>query len=492
MGQMRFRAPQPETLLPHAAEWAYIAGLEAIPWRSHNRLEGNVLVVERSIAESGNLYIPWLIPGMGQRVLSTCTLMERQEPYCLVTELARGTVHRARALAAEMESTGREIPEASRVLLEQSLAAFLNALTLQPSAEQEGEKAIRLASEAIQLLTVRNTFDTLTTPAPERRALSTLMVGPLGKTLVPQEASAAFQAAFHAAHIPLAWRHLQPTEDAFQWELAEQQWSWSHAQGLRTLGGPLIQLNPASLPDWIYALQDDYDRFERAAVHYVEAVVRRFAGRIDIWMCAGRLTAASPLTLSEEQKLRLAVAALQAVENAADRSPVLISFDQPWAEYLATEDYDLSPLHFADALVRADLGVSGVTLELNLGYWPGGTQPRDLLAISRHIDRWSLLGIPLIVALNMPSRAGHDPRALGACQVVPAAPTTPATPAMHQDAAADLVLLLLTKPAVQAIIWQQLSDEDPHEFPYSGLLDEDGRPKPLLGALGDVRQRFLT
>ena len=92
----------------------------------------------------------------------------------------------------------------------------------------------------------------------------------------------------------------------------------------------------------------------------------------------------------------------------------MISFDQPWAEYLAKEDFDLSPLHFADALVRADLGVAGVAMEMNLGYWPGGTQPRDLLAISRHLDRWSLLGIPLLAYLTLPSQEVTIRMAIGA------------------------------------------------------------------------------
>ena len=36
MGQMRFYAPMPDKLLPHAVDLAYVAGLEAIPWYSRN------------------------------------------------------------------------------------------------------------------------------------------------------------------------------------------------------------------------------------------------------------------------------------------------------------------------------------------------------------------------------------------------------------------------------------------------------------------------
>ncbi len=122
------------------------------------------------------------------------------------------------------------------------------------------------------------------------------------------------------------------------------------------------------------------------------------------------------------------MATLEAVRSQAPRSPVVISFDQPWAEYLAGEDLDLSPLHFADALVRADLGVAGVGIEMNLGYWPQGSQPRDLLAISCHLDRWSLLGIPLLVYLTLPSQGTPDGQAVGAAHVVAHAPTNPNVP----------------------------------------------------------------
>ena len=106
MGQMRFHAPPPEQLLPHAVEQAYLAGVEGIPWHCCNTWSNGILSLHRAVSESGTLSIPWDVPGHGPRVLSTCTLMERDRPYGLVIELARGTLHRARSLVAERESAG--------------------------------------------------------------------------------------------------------------------------------------------------------------------------------------------------------------------------------------------------------------------------------------------------------------------------------------------------------------------------------------------------
>ncbi len=169
----------------------------------------------------------------------------------------------------------------------------------------------------------------------------------------------------------------------------------------------------------------------------------------------------------------------------------MISFDQPWAEYLAATDHDLAPLELADALVRAELGVSGVALEMNLGYWPGGSLPRDALTVSRQVDRWSLLGIPLLVFLNLPSHAGTDPQATARTAVLGEACDARALPAMNHRLAAQTIPLLLAKPAVRAVVWSQWSDQRPHEFPHAGLLDPAGRAKPLLADLARIRRDLL-
>ena len=249
--------------------------------------------------------------------------------------------------------------------------------------------------------------------------LSTLLVGRLGQPLVEARDVPAFLGTFHAASLPFRWRDLQPAEDVFQDHLLDQQLAWCEQHEVRLLGGPLIQLDHLSLPAWVFRWENRYEAFEDAARKYVQRVVKRCDEAVDVWVCAGRLNVAGALKFSEEQRLRLAVATMEAVRESSPRTPVVISFDQPWGEYLAADDYDLSPLHFADALVRAELGVGGVALEMNLGYWPGGCLPRDLLAISRHLDRWSLLGIPLIVYLTMPSRTDHDPRQAGPVQSDP-------------------------------------------------------------------------
>ena len=77
------------------------------------------LRLERDSHESGNVYIPWQVEGHGELLLSTATLMERDRPYHLAVELARGTVNRLRSKAETWKLAGLRLPD--------SLAAQIQA-----------------------------------------------------------------------------------------------------------------------------------------------------------------------------------------------------------------------------------------------------------------------------------------------------------------------------------------------------------------------------
>ena len=52
--------------------------------------------------------------------------------------------------------------------------------------------------------------------------------------------------------------------------------------------------------------------------------------------------------------------------------------------------------------------------------------------------------------------------------------------------------MLLAKQPVQAIIWNQLSDAVPHDFPHGGLLDAAGQAKPCFEAFRNLRQQYVV
>ena len=47
------------------------------------------------------------------------------------------------------------------------------------------------------------------------------------------------------------------------------------------------------------------------------------------------------------------------------------------------------------------------------------------------------------------------------------------------------------RPHVRAVTWDHWSDADPHMAPSAGLVEADGRAKPLLGRLRALRAAHL-
>jgi hypothetical protein len=63
--------------------------------------------------------------------------------------------------------------------------------------------------------------------------------------------------------------------------------------------------------------------------------------------------------------------------------------------------------------------------------------------------------------------------------------------ASQQTWIARYLPLILAKPAVHGVIWNQLRDSVAHDFPHGGLMDERCQAKPALRTLAALRQTLL-
>jgi hypothetical protein len=287
--------------------------------------------------------------------------------------------------------------------------------------------------------------------------------------------------------VPIAWRDVEAVEEEFQWAACDRHIDWCREHGLKVCAGPLLQLDGPGLPDWVYLWEDDFDNFFAAASQFIQAVVKRYQGKVDLWVCAARANTARVLDMSEEDNLRLAAGALQLVRTLDPNTPRAISIDQPWGEYMGRREVDSSPLHFADALVRAGLDLKAILLEMNFNCLSGASLPRTEVELSRQLDYWGMLGLPLMVALSIPSADGEDP----AAQVAGNVPAGSWSPEIQQAWAARYIPLMLAKPGIQGVFWNQLSDSQPHDFPHAGWIDDRGQIKPVLKTLAAIQAACL-
>jgi hypothetical protein len=490
MGQMRFLVVAPQGIVEETLAQAYLSGIDRTPWLVRASREGDLLLLEREVSESANVHVPWLVEGYGLLALSTGTLMEQSAAYLLPVELARGTINQVRNQLFDWQMIGLAAPPGVSEKLVEAIRQFSWAAVRQDEpavAAALSQEALRAALDAAQLLANAYAEQAIAVRRRGTAKLASLLGGDLGTTLLDAAAAKHFLATFNMAVVPVCWREVGASEGEFSWSVCDTQIQWCQSHGLKVCAGPLVQLDARSLPDWIYLWEDDFDNLLASVREFTTAVVGRYRGKVDLWQCAARVNTAEILSLSEEEKLQLAAEAVKLVRKLDPDAPAVLSLDQPWSEYMGRREVDFPPLHFADALVRAGLELQGLVLEVNLGYGPGCTLPRTALEFSRQLDYWSMLGLPLYVSITAPSDVGEDPLAERRGPL----PAGSWTPQSQQVWIARYVPLILAKPAVQGIIWNQFRDAAPHDFPHGGLLDERGQAKPALRTLALVRQTLL-
>jgi hypothetical protein len=458
------------------------------------------------------MYTPWQVDGHGLYLLGTTTLIERERPYLLPVELARGLLQRIRSRLFNWELLGLETPADLKRDLTDATREFSRAATSQHDLESAARAANWALSQGMHVADALVDCYTQQSMAARLRqgSIATLLGVTLGAKLPSVRLRRKLVDTCNIIQLPVPWRALESREGRIQWKPTDEQLGWCQGAGLKISIGPLLQLDDRGVPDWMYLWEGDFENLARLMLDHVRSVVSRYAGRVHLWHVAARVNNGILLSLDEEQRLQLVAQALQLTRQIDPRTPMVVSFDQPWGEYLAQQQGDLAPLHFADALVRADLGLSGVGLEINAGYYPHGSPQRPAIEYGRLFDQWSQLGLPLMVLLTGASNSKNDPKALPAIHVdaltdgVAEADASLQGPKGGKDDLtgqneisqpprnATILPLLLSRSTVQVVLWNQLSDKRPHEFPHSGLFDGKQQAKPLLQTMRELHKSYLT
>lgn len=492
MGDLRFTVPPSLDFDPRVWETAYITGIEGIPWHCHHSRDGQQFTIGREIDESGKLNIVWPTKNFGNLCLSTTSLRITPQAYDMAVEIARGTVSRLRNQTAEWQRVGLRLPDKFFPLAEDALSNFLRAVTGGHDSSKQfrhAQQAINLSVDASVLLC--NTFAAQSLEARRQGEgrLSTLLGVGLDSELPLAPFADAIQKAFNLLCVPADFGRVESSSGKSNYEVFDQQVEWAQKANKKICLGPVVDFRPGGLPQWMVMLGEGYETILNSACDYARATVERYRGRVHIWNAACGLNVPSEMDWSDEEVLRMAVSLIETVRRADDRCPVLLTIDQPWSEYLRDERNGISPLHFADALIRADLGLSGLALDLTMDTWPGGSFPRDPIEVNHLIDRWSMLGLPLMVFLSSPNDSSQDESKPENATLAHAVSGWNTTPDCSGFLAPDsLVRLLLSKPSVHALIWNDSSKVD---RPNRSLWDATGKAKPLLNSMAALRKVLL-
>lgn len=482
-------------LSPQAVGRITFSGLDQIPTPCRSQLRGQELVIEHNTTDSGRLHVPFLVPGRGEVVLSTGTLMHRERPYLLEVELARGKLNQLRNQLADWIGLGLTVPPVVDAAARRAVDEFGRAVVASQSdpefAVEQSRQAIVATLEAAEMLVDCYIEQALALRHRQTQQLPTALISELPPRPLQSQTLTALMQTFNAVAVPMSWRQVESTEGQHDWSAVDA--TVEAAQGLRLpiISGPIISLESFFLPDWVKMWSGDIEGFVSFAVDFASQAVERYRGKVALWQVAARVNSGAALSLPEESRLQLAMRLVEAVRKLDPQVPSILRFDQPYGDYLRRPgaEFDFAPLHFAEALVRAGLQINGIGLELNFGYLPGGTCSHDRLDLNRMLDMWSYLSLPLHITLTAPSAQTPDPRSLNQAHVVPDG--KPWTNESQAHWVSHFVPLLLSKAYVHTVSWNQLSDSDPHEFPHGGLFDAQGNAKPAFSVLAHLRRKHL-
>ena len=490
MGELKFRLPDGFRDAANLRT-AFATGLDRIPSPVEIEVVGDFLEVRRAAPESFRLHLPWSVSGAGTPIVSTATLMRRKEPYRLDVELARGKLNEVRNQLADWRQLGLEVPKAMSDALSAASRAFAKAATSQdlPIATVAGSEALRLAFAAAKRLVVGYAHRVL----ERRRTAGGRLTTTLGCGLVGdpknQPWGIPFVEAFGMGRITCSWGALAPVEGKLRWEAPDAQIHWCRSHGLSTTAGPLLDLHPGAVPDWLWLWEGDAEEVATQALDFVRQVVGRYRGKVATWHVVARPGSTEVLGLGEEAQIRLAARAVQVARQIDPNATFVVDVDRPWGEWLSSGKFQVGPLHVIDSLARADIGLGGIGLEIAAGYDSPGSPMRDLFDLSRLLDLYSLVGLPLHVSFAFPAAAEPDP--LASSQVTPHARPGTIDPLDQKKWGSRAIALAAAKPFVNSITWLAPSDEQPHLYAHSGLCDADGEFRPLLGWLQQFRREYL-
>lgn len=499
MGQFLFDVPDSARDFVDRSLWkdAYVCGIEGVPFQSRNHFDGSRLSIRREISNSGKLYLTCPVPGIGYRVLSTCSLRcLADESYQLPLEFARGSCYRVRVQADAWQRAGLLLSDNFQHLLKQGTKAFLEAAGQRGDVNKSARSsihAISLLESAMNELGEAYSDQSIAFRKQREPQIGTLIAG----TVVPPsptdpEMVEAFASAFNAASVRLNWSEIETDSGTFHFDEAQRTIDLFVSKGLRVIGGPLVDFRTRLMPHWLYLFEDDFESLLKAAIHYVETTVAKFRGKVQLWNCATGLNTPGPLPLNDEQAMRLAIGILQTVRRTDPNTPAIMSFDQPFGEYLAKDRDGISPLQFADAMVRSGLGMAGIGLECRVHYRENSTQPRSAVDFGQMIDRWATLGMPLLVQLVAPGATGVDTNATAPTEVLNYLEDNEDASAGQLRLASGMIRTLLAKHIVHGIVWDSWNDAEPHVMTHGGLVGPKGQTRPLLEFLTRLRQEFLA
>lgn len=470
---------------------AYLVGSDSVPIRGEFFYSNGEIVCRKRAAGPAALTLLWELKGFGNVMLETTRLPEREEPYVLALELARGRVMR---LMQKREEWGLfDVAEAATVN-EKALEA--RDLLLEAITNQENPaKASELAEKCL----------TIVLPISEQAALThaDLLLqrrittrnfprGAFGVRVDPSIATEAYRRLMlpnaDFVRLPMWWKQIEPQEQQFAWGAIDEWMEFLRRPKVQVpvVAGPLVFFNEVAIPDWLYIWEHDYETVRDLMYEHIDRVVQRYGPQVALWNVLSGLHVNASFSFTFDQLMDLTRMTVGLVKKSNPNARTMIELTQPWGEYYATNQRSIPPLLYAEMIVQSGIQFDVFGVQLRFGVPRDGCWQRDLFQISSLLDRFAALGKPVMISsLQVPS-AVVEGGAAGTWRK----PWSEMLQGKWMEAVTDIAL---SKPYVEAICWHDLSDNPQkggggHSVPFGGLAGADLGPKQAMKTWASLRR----
>lgn len=500
------------------------------PTRANAGLGLQVRVEAPSIGgESREGLPPEPIGELGNLMVATCLLPERDAPYLLSLELAR---RRIMMLLNKLEDWGlTELPASDPVMVQFEYArrAFTEALVHQRTGKDLGpggyslvaDRLARLAlaigvncGEGLAMLAAQRTLpdrlsgamhrravaaaeaagEQVSTTAPVKNAEGVGLILPTEPTVgcavnpatFNEAATRAVAASCDFVSVPMRWIDMEPNEGTYSFARTDKwiEWAVRTAQ-VPVVAGPIVDFGRSCVPKWLSIWENDYETLRELVYEHVRQIVTRYRRAVSRWTVASGLHVNDNFSLPYERMMDLTRVCVLVVRKLHPQARIQVEISQPWGEYYAVNKNAMPPMLYAEMIGQAGITIDALSLKIRMGQAAPGAAARDMMALSDLLDKYAELERPIAVSLGAPSASGGDGR-------IDPGSWRGAWTAERQAAWLESAMTVcLAKPYVTSVCWQELCDgPEMLEMPSGGLVAADGTAKPALEVLTRVRDRI--
>jgi hypothetical protein len=448
------------------------------------RLKDGMIRCERTGRAATGFGLLYDVGEPGDLGLRTCLLEQRKKPYVLAVELARHRIAMFVHKAEEWMMVELDEAHPAMRMWNEARQIFTKAMVTndQVAADRAGRASLALAVAASERLAMAHAEILLKRRFRTRAAPSTS----IGVRLDPRRCGDALRELAHRhfrlTALPLRWDRLCPAEGEYQWAEADDWIAWAEDNGLRVLAGPLIDLGRDGLPKWVSSQAATYPQLRDLAYEHVKAVVTRYGDHVGMWSIGTGFNTNTVMSLRPKDMIDLVRTLALRIREGQRGRRVIVEIEQPWSEYLFSRPEAIGPATFVHQIVGSGVRLDAIGLRIQMGDGRDGRVMRDLMELSRLLDRYFQLDPKIIVTdLGVPDQPIDGD---GGCW------RGPWSEELQARWAVRAVPMLLSKPHIESVIWTDLFDHAETVPPHAGLITDRGSVKAVLKRLISLRKQL--